>query len=214
MDRSIHDRPLSLSQIRAIEKQALAHGLPLMQRAGQCAAQFALRHCHPCRDVWLLVGPGNNGGDALTAGVKLRLAGVSVTAVMPVEPGDTAVDARHALKCWRDSGGTTQSGLPERSEGVDRPMADLVIDGLFGIGLNKPLGEPWQSLIDQVNRSGVPILALDIPSGMMADTGQCLGRPIRARWTVAFIAPSLALYDSSSRDFTGEWDVCTLGLQV
>jgi len=214
MDPARRPHPLSLSEIRALEKQGLDQGLPLMSRAGQCAAGLALRYCQPCHDVWLLVGPGNNGGDALTAGAHLINAGLTVTAIMPAEPAAQANDARNALKQWSRIGQSTQTTLP-RMDGDNAPKRpDLVIDGLFGIGLNKQLGQPWQTMIDDINESGIPVLSLDIPSGMMADTGQCLGRPVRARWTVAFIAPSYALYDSASREFTGEWDVCTLGLQA
>lgn len=182
-----------------------------MQRAGQCAAEFALANCNPCRRVWLLVGPGNNGGDALTAGRFLVQAGVSVTAIMPVSPSAQAVDAQDALAQWHSIGQTTITDLPETRT---RVAPDLIMDGLFGIGLNKALGEPWQGLIDKVNAQGVPVLALDIPSGLLADTGQCLGEPITARWTLAFIAPSHALYDEGSQKYIGEAHVCTLGLEI
>ena len=71
--------------------------------------------------------------------------------------------------------------------------AGLVIDGLFGIGLNRPLGADWQALVDTVNRWGAPVLALDVPSGVDADTGVALGRPIQARWTLSFIARARGL---------------------
>ena len=203
--------PRSVSQIRAIERKGLLQNLPLMQRAGQCAAQFALRSCHDLQNVWLLVGPGNNGGDALTAGSLLDQAGLNVTAIMPVSPSAQAMDAQQALARWHNLGQTTIKELPNI---LDHGRPDLIIDGLFGIGLNKALGEPWRTLINQVNASDVPVLALDIPSGLLADTGQCLGEPIRARWTLAFIAPSHALYDGRSQEYVGEWNVCTLGLEI
>ncbi len=204
-------QPLSVSKIRAIECKGLAQGLPLMQRAGQCAAEFARININPCQRVWLLVGPGNNGGDALTAGRFLVQAGVSVTAVMPVSPSAQAADAQDALAQWHSIGQTTIKALPER---LDHAAPDLIVDGLFGIGLNKALGDPWRAIIEKVNALGVPVLALDIPSGLVADTGQCLGEPIRARWTLAFIAPSHALYDQGTQKYVGESHVCTLGLEV
>ena len=203
--------PLSVSQIRAIEQKGLSQALPLMQRAGQCAAEFVLKNCHARQNVWLLVGPGNNGGDALTAASLLLQAGLNTIAIMPVAPSAQATHAQQALAQWHSLGQTTVTELPEIFD-HDRP--DLIIDGLFGIGLNKALGEPWQTLINKVNAIGVPVLALDIPSGLLADTGQCLGEPIRARWTLAFIAPSHALYDGSTQKYIGEWNVCTLGLEI
>lgn len=198
--------PLNVAQIRLIEREGLRKGLPLIERAGHCAARFVHAHCEPCKDILLLVGPGNNGADALMTGTHLLQAGKRVSAIMPVAPASSAHEALQVLGQWRALGQTTLTELPLGTH------PDLVIDGLFGIGLNRPLTDPWQALVDQINTLQLPVLSLDIPSGLAADSGQCLGRPIAARWTIAFIAPTLALYDETRTDIVGEWDVCTLGL--
>lgn len=196
-----------------------------MQRAGQCAARFVLTHCQPLDRIWLLVGPGNNGGDALTAGMYLLQAGLKVHTIMPQVPSDSAMDARNALSAWLGHGQSTLPELPLKAHLAKReadPLcfdrddasSDLVIDGLFGIGLNRDLTAPWQTIVDQINTSNARVLSLDIPSGLMADTGRCLGRPIKATWTLAFIAPSHALYDDKTAKWVGTWDVCTLDLNV
>lgn len=180
------DKPaLPTQAVRNIEARGFALGLPMMQRAGQSAASFAHQQLAPHSHVVCLIGPGNNGGDALVAATQLQALGHAVTAVMPVASPKASADAKQALANWLAAGGRLQQTLPEHPP-------DLVIDGLFGIGLDRPLSLPWQAIIQTVNAWSTRVLALDIPSGLNADTGQALGEPIRADFTLAFLAPSLA----------------------
>ncbi len=235
------DRALTLEQIRCIERGALAEGLPLMQRAGAAAAAFAQGHLAPGARILALAGPGNNGGDALVTARLLRARGYAVEVVLPADPGKFPRDAAEAYAQWREAGGVERKALPDIARGgvpdpvadslpdlvvdrlpdlvVDRlpdqlidRLPDLVIDGLFGIGLSRPLGPDWQALVDTVNGWGCPILALDIPSGLEAQTGEALGRPIRATWTIAFIAPAQALLTPQGRAVAGECVCDRLGL--
>ena len=197
--------PLSVATIRGIEREGLAHQLPLMQRAGAAAATFIMNRFPPTASVLSLVGPGNNGGDALVASTRLRECGYNVQVVMPANDLTLSAEAATALEQWRDTEGTEATYLP-----ATKP--DVVIDGLFGIGLNRPLEPPWQDLIDKINDWNVSVLALDIPSGLSADTGEALGRPIRATWTLAFISPTHALNDAISKGYAGKVEVEPLGL--
>ena len=211
------DRALTLEQIRCIERGALADGLPLMQRAGAAAAAFAQGHLAPGARILALAGPGNNGGDALVTARLLRARGYAVEVVLPADPGKFPRDAAEAYAQWRETGGIERKTLPDIARGgVPDPVADslpdLVIDGLFGIGLSRPLSPDWQALVDTVNGWGCPILALDIPSGLEAQTGEALGRPIRATWTIAFIAPAQALLTPQGRAVAGECVCDRLGL--
>ena len=211
------DRALTLEQIRCIERGALAEGLPLMQRAGAAAAAFAQGHLAPGARILALAGPGNNGGDALVTARLLRVRGYAVEVVLPADPGKFPRDAAEAYAQWREAGGVERKALPDIARGgVPDPVADslpdLVIDGLFGIGLSRPLSPDWQALVDTVNGWGCPILALDIPSGLEAQTGEALGRPIRATWTIAFIAPAQALLTPQGRAVAGECVCDRLGL--
>ena len=196
--------PLPLSEIRKIELRGLQAGLPLMQRAGQAVAHFVTQRLLPGASILVLAGPGNNGGDALVAAKQLKQALFIVRVVMP-RTDTLPADARLALQGWHDAGGSLLAQLP-----LEKP--DLVVDGLFGIGLNRPLASPWQEMIDTVNAWNVPVLAIDIPSGLEADTGRHLGRPIRATWTMSFIAPTLALFSQSCKALAGELTCETLGL--
>ena len=211
------DRALTLEQIRCIERGALAEGLPLMQRAGAAAAAFAEGRLAPGARIVALAGPGNNGGDALVTARLLRARGYAVEVVLPADPGKFPRDAAEAYAQWRETGGVERKTLPDLARGgVPDPVADslpdLVIDGLFGIGLSRRLGPDWQALVDAVNGWGCPILALDIPSGLEAQTGEALGHPIRATWTIAFIAPAPALLTPQGRAVAGECVCDRLGL--
>ena len=192
-----HQQALSIAAIRALEAQGFARGLPMMEQAGQSAAAFANEQLRPASRILCLVGPGNNGGDALVAARQLQALGHEVIAVMPVASPQASADAKQALAQWLAASGRLVQTFPE-----DKP--DLVVDGLFGIGLDRPLPEPFQSVVHSVNAWQVPILALDIPTGLAADTAQTLGQPIRARWTLAFLAPSLATGLAQGQRYCGQ----------
>lgn len=196
---------LPIAAIRVLEKRGLEKGLPLMQRAGISAANFLHHRIKPASRVLVLVGPGNNGGDALVAAAELQKLGHTLTVVMPQAAPNAPTDAKQALMHWLVAAGTIVPDLP-----TNKP--DAVIDGLFGIGLLRALGEPWTDVIQTINAWQVPVLALDIPSGLDADTGQALGAPIRATWTLSFIAPSLATSTDTGKQFCGECFVDDLDL--
>ena len=183
----------------------MGRGLPLMQRAGQAAAEWAAHICTPPALVLALVGPGNNGGDALVAARLLLTMGFQVTVVMPLVGALTPADAQQALADWQALGQPTFTTLPQQKP-------SMVIDGLFGIGLSRPLAEPFQSLIDTVNAWHTNVLALDIASGVDAETGSALGRPIKATQTIAFIAPCHAFQAPCAQPFLGQCRVASLEL--
>ena len=187
---------MSVAQIRALESEGFARGLPMMQRAGRAAAIFAHQRTTLAQSIVVLVGPGNNGGDALVAALELLKLGHNVRVVMPQAAPNASSDARQALTNWLASGQTIEPHLSHQAE--------FVIDGLFGIGLSKPLEDPWQATIDTINTWQVPTLALDIPSGLHADSGQAFGRPVRATWTLCFIAPNLTCSNPQNTSLCGE----------
>ena len=203
--RNISVDPLPVSSIRSIEQSGLRSGLPLMAHAGHAVADFVIKVIRPHDQILVLAGLGNNGGDALVAASELKKRGLAVDVWMPVTTNLPA-DADQALKSWMKVGAEVHDVLPHL-----KPA--LVIDGLFGIGLNRPLGSPWQEAIDQVNVWNAPVLAIDIPSGLEADTGKHLGRPIRATWTMSFIAPTQALFSPTGKSLSGEVTVERLGLE-
>ncbi len=173
------------SDIRRIEQAAGKVEPPLMERAGAAAAELAAALVSEReKDVLILAGPGNNGGDAQVVARLLRERFFRVT--VAATPGDIA-------------GGTRWS---------------LVVDGLFGIGLARDVGGDFAALVDYANEQSCPVLALDIPSGIASDTGRVLGRAVRATHTVTFIAMKPGLLTLDGPDLCGAVSVAALGLEA
>lgn len=209
----------SVADIRRIEQAALA-SLPartLMQRAGQAAAEFALELLAGCqqRRILLLAGPGNNGGDAFETASRLAQAGCE-TVVMHASPADTLLptDAAEAYQEARANGKTRI--VPADTALVHAAPWSLVVDGLFGIGLARPLAGPLRALVEAINRLDCPIVALDVPSGLDAGTGMVIGGrdgiAVHAAHTVTFIGDKPGLHTGDGRDYAGEVHVRTLSV--
>lgn len=196
----------TISDIRHIERTAsarLSTGT-LMQRAGLAASHAALSLIRPpyqVESVLVLAGPGNNGGDALEAARHLDQAGCMVTVLLLADEASQPMDARTALQLARRGNvrfTTLEQFIPEST------AWSLVIDGLFGIGLGRPLPADLHALIRHVNGLSCPVLALDVPSGLHADTGALIGDiAIRATHTITFIGDKPGLHTASGRDHAG-----------
>ncbi|MCU0869385.1 MAG: NAD(P)H-hydrate dehydratase [Burkholderiales bacterium] len=203
---------LETSAIRAVEAAAFATDPAprLMARAGAAAAAIAVEMLgdHPAPHVLVLAGPGNNGGDAWVVARTLRERWIDTTVVFTGDPERLPADARAALAAWTAAGGTWSPGL---SPHAARPA--LVVDGLFGIGLRRPLDAAHAALVAHAHASGAPVLALDVPSGLDADTGQPVGDAVmRATRTATFIAHKPGLLMAHGPDHAGQVQVCDLGL--
>ena len=171
-------------QVRTAERVVLDRVPPgaLMRRAAFGLAAFARRMLAGTagRRVTLLVGAGDNGGDALWAGAELRRRGVGVTAVL-LNP-----ERAHAqgLAALRRAGGRVVGSGPDAVAAVVR--ADLVMDGVVGLSGRGPLRPAAAELVDAADRAGVPVLAVDSPSGIDPDTGAVDGPAVTAAATVTF----------------------------
>jgi hydroxyethylthiazole kinase-like uncharacterized protein yjeF len=209
----------SVAEIRAIEQAALA-ALPsftLMQRAGQAAAKLALELVaapHGDAKVLILAGPGNNGGDAYEAAFRLEEAGLQVTVLHHTDPAKRSDDARQALQRAQ----STPARFIDFSSlaTISATHWSLVIDGIFGIGLQRPIGDPWAEVVTLVNGMRCPVLALDVPSGLDADTGNLVGPDgiaVRASHTVTFIGDKPGLHTCDGRDYAGAVQVARLDIE-
>ncbi|CAG4892313.1 NAD(P)H-hydrate dehydratase [Paraburkholderia saeva] len=217
-----YDRPLpllSVDALRTLEKEAAA-ALPehtLMARAGAAAARFLLdQNAHESFDyadhpVWLVAGPGNNGGDALVMATELHRAGLAVDVCMPVEVKPD--DARRALEAARAAGVPIATTPPASFE-----RYGWLVDGMFGIGLSRPLEGIFAELartLSERARSKGHVLALDVPSGLDSDTGTAVGSgvAVRATHTVTFIGAKPGLFTASGRDLAGSVTVAPIGVE-
>ena len=214
---------LSKERIRELEARALADapGGALMSRAAAAIAAQAeslMRDLPRESPVFAAVGPGNNGGDALLALMMLVRRGYIVRAFRDtVSPGGTIgpPDARAVHERWRAAGGEFLDladivrHLPD-----DRPA--LLIDGLFGLGLAKPLGGAAARFADLCHRTRGPVLAVDVPSGLDPDRGSLIGGPlasaVRATHTVTMIADKPGLHTGQGPALAGEVILASLGI--
>lgn len=195
-----------LAALRALEARAAAAGIDLMARAGQAIADWVAARLAANTVILVAVGPGNNGGDALIAAALLRERGYRITLVQPQPAAGS--EARQAEAAWRDAGGEAAlTTLPR-----DYPRPDLVIDGLFGIGLSpeRPLGPVWRTLIQRINALGAPVLALDTPSGLDPYRGAAQELTVHATATLTFLCHKPGLFTGDGADAAGKVHLATL----
>ncbi|CAG0960494.1 Bifunctional NAD(P)H-hydrate repair enzyme Nnr [Burkholderiales bacterium] len=205
MDDSRLAPVLTTDALRAIEARHARDGL--MERAGTAATAIAQAMLAESRggSVVVLAGRGNNGGDGFVVARELRRAFHDVDVVFRGDPAALPADARAAHASFAAAGGATIR--EPRGRG-----ASLVVDALFGIGLARAIGGDYAALVEWANRSGAPVLALDLPSGLDADSGTLREPAIRATATATFIALKPGLLTGDGPDAAGIVSVHALGL--
>jgi hydroxyethylthiazole kinase-like uncharacterized protein yjeF len=177
-------------QVRALDRHAIEDlqipSYTLMTRAGE-AALGALRSCWPSvQRIAVVCGPGNNGGDGYVLARLAREQRLQVVAIGLHEPARLQGDARRAHDDFLATGGTVGEWQTNCLRG-----ADVVVDAIFGVGLSRPVAGAAAEAIAAINDSDAHVLALDIPSGLHADTGEILGDAVHAERTVTFDALEL-----------------------
>ncbi|MET0681495.1 MAG: NAD(P)H-hydrate dehydratase [Burkholderiales bacterium] len=195
--------------VRALEAAALKRDprASLMERAGRAAAELALELAGDAgRAVLVLAGPGNNGGDAFEVATHLKRGFHRVDVVFAGDAAKLAHDAGVALAKWNAADGRLLKAIPAGAR------YDLVVDGLFGIGLVRPLTAATAELVRAASALPGAKLALDIPSGINADTGALMGTAFRATHTITFIARKPGLYTLDGPDHCGEIRLAALDL--
>lgn len=177
---------ISVAQMRELEKVTWNSGVTedsVMRRAGEAIARVAERMTAPNSRVLVIAGKGHNGDDATYA--HESLFGRKAELIRVLDP---------------------EAGLRELEDHLRRRPA-LIVDGLFGIGLNRPLSGGWIRLIERINDSGVPVLAVDVPSGLSADSGLPLDVAVRAARTVTFAAVKQGLIKPGAAGFVGRLEI-------
>ena len=180
-------------QVRALDRHAIEDlqipSYTLMTRAGE-AALGALRSCWPsAQRIAIVCGPGNNGGDGYVLARLAREQRLAVVAIGLHEPGHLQGDALRAHDDFIAAGGTVGEWQTNCLRG-----ADVVVDAIFGVGLSRPVAGVAAEAIAAINDSDAHVLALDIPSGLHADTGEILGDVVHAERTVTFLGQKLGFY--------------------
>ncbi|AOT44736.1 TPA: bifunctional ADP-dependent NAD(P)H-hydrate dehydratase/NAD(P)H-hydrate epimerase [Enterobacter ludwigii] len=180
----------------------------LMQRAGEAAFNVT-RTAYPESSHWLILcGHGNNGGDGYVVARLAVAAGIHVTLLALESDKPLPEEASAAREAWLNAGGVIHA-----TDIVWPEEIDVIIDGLLGTGLRSAPRDPVATLIARANAHSAPVVALDIPSGLMAQTGTTPGAVIQAAHTVAFIALKPGLLTGKARDVTGTLHHNALGLE-
>ncbi|MFN7177586.1 MAG: NAD(P)H-hydrate epimerase, partial [Thermaurantiacus sp.] len=198
---------MTAAEMRAAEARWFASGnesFALMQLAADKVALAAEQMLTGAGgSVLVLAGPGNNGGDGLVAAGLLASRGRTVAVVALADPAGWTGDAARALALW---------GGPVLPADSDFPEAALLVDALFGIGLVRPLQGAAAALVNRANASGLPILAIDMPSGIDSDGGEVRGSAIRAARTTTFHAAKPGHFLLPGRLHAGVLEVADIGL--
>lgn len=205
--------------LRDIEPAAAkAHNMTLAQlmvRAGTAAYDVVAAQC-PDASHWLIaVGPGNNGGDGYVMAKLAKAAGRKVTVLAIKGSKDLPIEAATAKAAWEEVGGDTVVYDPAQEYPFfsEEGKVDVVVDGLLGTGMAGAPRDSYASLITAINGVSVPRIAIDIPSGLNAETGEVAGACVRATHTVSFISLKPGLLTGRAREFTGQLHYATLGLE-
>ncbi len=198
-------------QVRELDRLAIqAYGIPgfeLMSRAGHEVFQCLQEHCPEALSVAVFCGSGNNAGDGyIIAGLALD-AGLKVCVYALVEPEKLKGDALAAYRNYSAAGG---GFLPfQAGQTVN---ADVLVDALLGTGLDRPVTGLYAEAIQAINDQKSPVIAVDIPSGLDADTGSAMGCAVKAACTVTFIGLKQGLFTGQAAEYCGE--ICYASLAV
>ena len=205
-------RVFTASETRAIDQRAIDQfsipGSRLMHRAGQAAFDALRSRWNGARRISVVCGSGNNAGDGYVIAGLARDAGMEVEVIQVGDPAKLVGDALQAFRFAE-----CRLGKIERRVDDWRIGGDVVVDALLGTGVHGAVRASVQHAIDHINASAKPVLAVDVPSGVDADSGALLAaRPVCADLTVTFVAAKLGLLTGPGVDYVGEIAYADLGV--
>lgn len=218
----INHKLYTAAQVRGLDNAAIHEfdiaGYELMCRAGGAALDAAGRYFPQARRWLILCGPGNNAGDGYVLARLATAAGIHVTLCSLVDPERLQGDAATAYQHWCEASGKTLR-WPQFGEqntaigGLQAPTTpgslgvgvsfDLVIDALLGTGIDRDVEGVFKDAIELINTLAVPVIAMDIPSGLNADTGCVMGATVQAQLTVSFVGRKRGMFTAAGRDHAG-----------
>jgi len=191
------------AQVRELDRIAIEEadipGYTLMSRAGEACWEALQLRWPRASSLLILCGTGNNGGDGF---VVARLALAANWRVQVLLLGDPVRLQGDALTAHADF--VKQGGQATPFTAAAALDADVIVDALLGTGVDRPLTGDWQLAVERVNESALPVLAVDLPTGLHADTGAVSGTAIRADMTVTFIGRKAGLYTGAGPEYAGD----------
>ena len=202
-----------MARIEHIAYQEGASEVEFMRQAGYNIAlavqDYVTKH-HLPKKVMLLCGKGNNGGDAYVAGSHLLISGYEVEALQLAPLAECSPLCRENAEIFRDEGGILKIYNPTHECASSKE--GVILDGIFGTGFHGALKEPYASVVKKANSSGLPILAIDIPSGVNGDTGQVEGEAVKATLTLFLELPKTGFFLQDAWNYVGKLQYVTFGL--
>ncbi|MEO5702697.1 MAG: NAD(P)H-hydrate dehydratase [Gammaproteobacteria bacterium] len=199
------------AQLRELDRIAISdYGIPgaaLMANAGAAAFNVLREFWPQAGRISVVCGLGNNAGDGFVLARLARENGLDVTVLQLGDIARLRGDALAARAAFIESRGVPRAFTPDALN-----TAELLVDALLGTGLDREISAEWRIAIEAMNASGIPIFALDIPSGLDADSGQVLGVAIRAQATISFIGLKQGMFTGQARNYCGKIFFADLGL--
>jgi NAD(P)H-hydrate epimerase len=207
---------LTREQVREIDRRSIEEyhipGIVLMENAARGVADVAMEMLTNIAEplAWIICGGGNNGGDGLAVARHLHNLGVNVL-IWQAWHGQLKGDAAMNLSV-AEAMELSIAPIDYLEGAVERPP-ELIIDALFGTGLTRPIEGELMEVVEiyMQTEARLPVLAIDVPSGLDCDTGEPLGACVRAARTVTFVAEKAGFANPRSKDFTGEITVADIG---
>jgi NAD(P)H-hydrate epimerase len=199
------------AQVRALDQFAIERcSIPsysLMTRAGEASFRLMRTRWPSAERITVLCGPGNNGGDGYVVARLAQAAGLAVRAVALTDPSSLKGDARRAWQDFIASGGKVLGWQDAELE-----RAEVVVDAIFGTGLDRPMSRDFVERIESLNAAHRPVLALDIPSGLDADRGQPLMVAVQAECCITFVGLKIGLFVGKGPNCAGHLYFDALGV--
>lgn len=208
----------SAQEISNIDRRAMRNfGIPgpvLMENAAAAILQEMERYFDGLLGVkvGIICGKGNNGGDGLALARRLRIRGVPVRVALLAPFASLQGEAKLNLAILRKTDVEILQNAGASALGDIVAWSDILVDALLGVGLSKPLAGNYALAVEMMNLSGRPVVAVDIPTGIDADTGQVLGSAVHADLTVTMALPKRGLYLHPGADFAGKVQVADIGI--
>ena len=194
---------VSSEQVKALEPKAAQIAgcsmFALMQRAGETAFQTLRKEWPKAQTIIVVAGNGNNAGDGYVLAKLAKQQGMQVVVVCQEPKRDLVGDAKQAQSDWQKVGGETL-----KFSEMSYEQCDVIVDALLGTGVTGEVKPDFQAVVLQINQTGVPVLSIDLPSGMHANTGIALPICIKADVTVTFVATKPGLVSGIGKEFCGK----------
>ncbi|WP_026835735.1 NAD(P)H-hydrate dehydratase [Eubacterium xylanophilum] len=201
---------LDKEQARRLDQYAInvvgVPGLVLMEKAAMTLVKVIMNTCSPGDSGLIICGTGNNGGDGIAVARLLKENGYDVALLFVGNMDKMSEDAKHQMKLAAAC--KVQAVQDQEIEGS---RFDYIVDGIFGVGLSRPIEGKYSDIIDRINNSGKRVYAIDVPSGIDATTGEILGTAVKANYTVTFGANKLGLVIGKGREYAGQVTIADIG---